>query len=519
MSEATVSLPSTRERRAKVGLYSFAVMALALALLAGAAHVASSVSSSAAFGVGGGAASKRLSLEVVVTKHAKDILGEGSDPISREKLAKVIDTHFRHFTLSEDGRGSLLRITFFDPERDAASRRVIADDGVCDHKDQCVHFNYARMGGPPYEVWLNARSWMKRGGFFGNRAGQSQSQDDYRYGYLLPHELGHALESKEHVKDAGKGKDCHVMTQASMQSGSEYAPECNPVRFDLGGGSAVAPPFLLSRNRVGMPPPPSLAGGATLMATGSESIRKLGGSGKGIHSGLPIGRNGSKVSTSLGKPLWRVPTNGRGSCLIEAYYLAIVQQEVVHGSGSTFGYSDRRVTEPKNMRALARTLTADNAASFRQRIAEQMRAIVKAHRLPTGTDTEKLLKDMEAPMNSSGRPDGSLKATWFYDETIELLQRLGIQMLFINREAQTVFCRSAVGDHAYTYRSDGTVQKGPGLTMVILWEGKQHFTLLARGVNETRLQTVFKNSDPLIKDIFGAMVCKLKGDRRHVFGG
>ena len=78
---------------------------------------------------------------------------------------------------------------------------------------------------------------------------------------------------------------------------------------------------------------------------------------------------------------------------------------------------------------------------------------------------------------------------------------------------------SAVGDHAYTYRSDGTVEKGPGLTMVILWEGKQHFTLLARGVDETRLQTVFRNSDPLIKDIFGAMVCKLKGDRRHVFGG
>lgn len=160
-----------------------------------------------------------------------------SGGVDREKLARVLALHYPGFRLDPSAT-TRLRITFFDP-REPHHAGIL--EGLCELGGGCQNFNYARLGPSPdggdYEIFVNEQSWGRPDGFFGPAGPAPQTQEDYRYGYMLPHELGHALLGLGHDHEddpTALDGEAPIMRQQSLTP-SEWAermpPGMQPRRF------------------------------------------------------------------------------------------------------------------------------------------------------------------------------------------------------------------------------------------------------------------------------------------------
>ena len=170
---------------------------------------------------------------------------DGVDRIDLEMLRGVLRLHYPEFTL-EKSADATLRLSFFDPTQHKHRETL---DSLClgNPSPNCRDdFNYANVGPRArarasarasakeshneYQVYINRASWMRNDGYFGPREAP-MTQDEYRYAYMLPHELGHALRAYDHVEKGGNEDDqstCPIMMQ---QSGKPWLHACRPARL------------------------------------------------------------------------------------------------------------------------------------------------------------------------------------------------------------------------------------------------------------------------------------------------
>lgn len=367
------------------------------------------------------------------------------------------------------GGDAKLVVTFMD----AARHRAVLDR-ACPKEADCSLYNYAVMGPVSpgaFQVYLNARSWGMPSGTFGNPAAPL-SQRDYR-SLLLEHEFGHALFQEDHPTEA----------ECALPDGS-----CSPM---VQNSTTTARWF--------MPCVPRIRGGSSAM--GDERAGPVA---------APLGPKGQMTRDFEGRALMRIPTFGRGNCLIEAVVLAIATRR---GGGLTF--DEATATEAKSLAAL-RQITAEDALRFRANlVARAKRLYAESGRFRAWLQSthsqaqiDDFLEKYEVTRGKDGRPDATASQTWLFDETIALTQHLiGIQLLFINKQQGTVFCRRAP-QGLEAIEDDGSVQRARPLTVIILWEHGRHFTLLGLAEDGGEgAQTVFPSDGPLVARLLGNMKC------------